>query len=330
MRNLNFIYMGFVFLTMAACSEIASDDSVRSGNIQLCATVGDLQIDGRSGASAAPFLPGAPLEADVWFRNDNGGYENNPDGETNLPVHTTVTFEGSKLTYVKYDNKDLKYPSDKSKVCCIGLYPKSDPTKSEWKTTDNKIVSHRINGEEDLMFAQEMKGSWDQKFPPQEYKHLLTWIKIDICASSHEAIDAWGTIKQISVTSDSEVKVNLIDGTWQYESPKPIDTMKDEDVDVFLSTSIYEIGSVFCSPELEYKVTVVTKNKGGVEESRTISLKLNLIDVENNDKVTELEKESDAMGKCFVFSLYFTPYDVIEGTCTLNSWSNQNEDIYVE
>ncbi|MEY8685095.1 hypothetical protein AB9N12_02795 [Bacteroides sp. AN502(2024)] len=324
MKKLSLVYIGFVFLTMAACSESASDEADLSGNIQLGVTVGDLQINSRAGVTAVPYLPqeGKTFEAAVWFRKYDGDYENKPDASINLPVHTTVEFDGSQLKYVFYDNKNLKYPTDNTNVCCIGLYPKLN-----WETTDNKVVSHSINGAEDLMFASEIEGSWNRHFPPQQYEHLLTWIKINICASSHDAVDAWGMIEQIYVTSDSEVQIDLKNGSCQYVSPQLIPAMNSSKL---LSTSIQEVGSVFCSPEKEYKVTVETKNKSGVVEKRTIPLTLNLIDVEHDDKITNVTQESQAKGKCFVFSLYFTPHNVIDGVGTLNSWSNQNEDIYLD
>ncbi len=323
------IYISFIALTMAACSENTSDGPDLSGNIQLKATVGDLRINGRAGikgAEAAPYRPqdGKPYEAAVWVRNYDGDYENNPIGDTNLPVHTTVKFDGSQMAYVLHDNKNLKYPTDNKKVYCVGLYPVSEPLK--WKTTDNKIVSHPIDGEADLMFAPEIEGSWNLNFKTQQYEHLLTWIKINICASSHDAVDAWGRIKQICITSDSEVQVDLKNGTYQYIGEQLIYTMTSSTT---LSTSIHEVGSVFCSPEKEYKVTVITTNKSGDVEARTIPLTLNLIKIDDGDKVTEVTHEDQARGKCFVFSLYFTPHKVIDGVCTLNSWNNQNEDIYL-
>jgi len=329
MKNLSYIYIGFVVLTAAACSNNASDELDLNGNIQLRATVGNLIVNSRAGiagAEADPYLPqdGVPFEAAVWVRNYDGYYENSPTGDTNLPVHTTVKFDGSQMAYLMYDNKNLKYPTDNKKVYCVGLYPVSEPLK--WKTTDNKIVSHPINGETDLMFAPEIEGSWNLKFTTQQYEHLLTWIKINICATSHDAVDAWGTIKQICITSDSEVQVDLKSGTYKYIGEQLIYTMSNS---CTLSTSIHEVGSVFCSPEKEYQVTVITTNKNGKVEARTIPLSLNLIDIDDGDKTTEVTHEDQARGKCFVFSLYFTPHKVIDGVCTLNSWNNQNEDIYL-
>ncbi len=48
------------------------------------------------------------------------------------------------------------------------------------------------------------------------------------------------------------------------------------------------------------------------------------------DTIEPITDPAEAIGRCFVFSLYFTPYSVISGVTTLNSWDNQNEDIYLD
>jgi len=320
--------MGLALLTMSACSESASDDPA-GGNIRLSAAVGDLQSNSR--AVADPYLSqnGENLKVAVWFRNQGGEYENSPDPVTNLPVHTDVEFDRSGLAYVSYNNKNLKYPSGNGWVDCIGMHPYTG-----WTPIDNnKKVSHAIDGVEDLMFAQERSGNWSTRIPMQKYEHLLTWIKINICASSHEAIDAWGTIEQITVKSDSEVTIDLETGKYEYGGePIEIKTIAEGDGRP-LTTANHEVGNVFCSPQKgEYALTVTSRNKNGEEIKKTVDMALNIIDVDHDDKITDITEKNweEARGRCFVFSLYFTPYDVIEGVCTLNSWSNQNEDIYIK
>jgi len=316
--------MGLAFMTMAACSENTSDEPAMSGNIQLGVAVGNLQSNSR--ANADPFLlqNGKPLKAAVWFRNDGGSYEHNPAANTttHLPVHTTVEFNGTQPTYVMYQKEpdkyeNIKYPTDNTPVYCIGMYPDTD-----WTTTDNTNISHAIDGNADLMFAKEIRGSWNDNFTKQTYEHLLTWIKIDICATSHDAVDAWGTIKQITINSASEVSVDSQTGQYTYSGVQEINTIDNDGKP--LSTTINEVGSVFCSPKKEYTLKVTTVNKSNVEETRVFTLPLNTLENE------ELNEDSEARGKCFVYSLYFTPDSVIEGSCALNSWNNQNEDIYID
>ncbi len=340
MRYLRYISVGLAFWVMAACSE-GSDESPASGNIQLGATVGNLQIDSRVEADA--YESGETLDADVWFRID-GEYKNEPNAvdDTYLPpVHTTVEFNGN--TAVKYNSRDVIYPTDDSPVYCIGMSPKSDATDEtkQWSAAaDNKSVSHAIDGVQDLMFAPEISGSWNSHFPKQEYEHLLTWIKITICAASHEAIETWGKIKQITINSAKTVSVNLEadpSSRYTYSGATSIYTMPDGGPGVALTTTIQEVGSVFCSPEVEYTVTVTAEDKNGAKIEKNVKFKdLKIIDVNdiNGNGDTEEEITIDQAnvgllrGTCYVLSLYFRSYNVIEWASTLNSWSDQYEDLY--
>jgi len=328
-------------MTVPACSEIGADTCAGNGDIRLSAAVGDMQISSR--VVANPYLgsvPSAdnPFKAAVWFRKNAGGYANSPEPELNLPIHTGVAFEGTGLEYVYRDTVNntnpLKYPTDDKEIYCVGFYPDD----GEWNTKDNVTVSHRIDGTDDLMFAKEISGKWSSHFGTQSYDHLLTWIKINICATSHEAVDAWGKILRIYISSDREVQIDLQTGTRTYlpastgnEADAFIPTMYKEDDDpepITLSTATQEVGSVLCSPETEYTLWIVSENKSDEKERRTVNMKLTLMN--EDDTITDVTHETQAIGKCFVFSLYFTPYKVVEGVCTLNSWNNQNDDIYLQ
>lgn len=342
MRSLKLLCIGLALMTVPACSEDGPGNRAGSGDIRLGAAVGDMQVSSR--VVAKPYLgamPSAanPLKAAVWFRRASGDYADSPETEINLPVHTSVTFEGPELEYVYGDavnsRNPLKYPTDGSDVCCVGLYPDD----GEWETTDNLTVSHTIDGTDDLMFAKEIRGNWDPNshFPAQRYDHLLTWVKINICATSHEAIDAWGKILRIYISSARGVEIDLKKGTCEYIPDTSsadgyfIPTMYKEDQDpdpITLSTATQEVGSVLCSPATEYTLWIVSLNKSGEQERRKITMNLTMM--YDDDTVKDVTDYREAIGKCFVFSLYFTPYNVIEGVCSLNSWNNQNDDIYLQ
>ncbi len=327
-------------MTVPACSESGSDERAGSRDIRLGAAVGDMPVSSR--AVADPYLgstPSAanPFKAAVWFRKVVGDYTNSPEADTNLPVHTSVTFDGPQLEYVYGDaassQNSLKYPTDDSEVCCVGLYPDDEG----WETTDNVTASHKIDGTADLMFAKEISGNWNSPFSTQRYDHLLTWVKINICATSHEAVDAWGKILHIYISSDHEVEIDLENGTCKYipatSGEVYLPTMHKgaedhPDTPIVLSTATQEVGSVLCSPKTEYTLKIVSQNKSGNEETRIITMNLTLMN--DDDTITDVTNYEDAIGKCFVFSLYFTPYSVIEGVCALNSWNNQNDDIYLQ
>jgi hypothetical protein len=42
----------------------------------------------------------------------------------------------------------------------------------------------------------------------------------------------------------------------------------------------------------------------------------------------ELEKLKYPAGMQYVLILYFHPFNVVDGVCTLNEWNAQNEDLY--
>ncbi len=296
MRFLRYIYMGMALAIAVACSEDALDEAAASRNIQLTASVGELQVNSRAAANEWT-ADSASLEAAVWFRKAGGAYENTPNADdTHLPVRTTVAFQKdvnnnlrASVEYVAgLDTLPLDYPADKSVVDCVGMSP-----VSTWGLDGNNVFSAGINGTDDLMFAPEIEGSWSKRFGEQRYDHLLAWVKINVCASSHEAIDAWGKIKQISIDSYSKVKVGpegsvSLDASNVYEVVKPFEIVKQDGTNEWdatvrcvyekpagdgcwiqtingggfslSSTTFTEVGSVLCFP--------VRHKKDGTESPR--------------------------------------------------------------
>lgn len=330
MGRFKFIYIGFAFMA-AACSVNGADYRADSGDIQLCVAVDDMQINSRTVAD--PYLgttPSAlkPLDTAVWFRKADGVYDDNPTEPTYLPVHTGVTFDGPQLEYVLIGTNNLQYPTDNSRVCCVGLYPND----GRWTTTDGVNLSHSIDGHDDLMFAGENFGTWNDHIDPLRYEHLLTWVKIAVCATSHDTAEAWGEIEQISINSKATVTVNsrnvetipasTLTEHCEYTGEKTIKTMG---ASAHLYTTMHEVGSVLCSPEKQYTLTIKTSNN---PEPKVVTLDLSMLDA-SGDSLTDIGDASEARGKCFVLSLYFKPYNVVEGVCVLNAWNNQNEDIYL-
>ena len=48
---------------------------------------------------------------------------------------------------------------------------------------------------------------------------------------------------------------------------------------------------------------------------------------DEEDEKNEAKLEYPA-GLQYVLTLYFHPFNVVEGVCTLNAWNAQNEDLY--
>ncbi len=321
-----------IYITLLAvlwsCSRI-DDNSDRF--IGLSAGVADMEVSTRSAVTGTPYSGSAPTEtnslnAAVWFSTTSGKFIHDPEFPAYLPCRTTIDFKGESVTYADYDEnpKDndpaisLKYPNNNDPVYCIGLHPASG-----WNSDDGVKISHAITGAEDLMFADQITGTWNSHFPKQQYSHLLTWIKINFCAMTMEAARQWGGVTEITISSKDKLEIDLAktsDKVTFSENVINIKTFENAE-GVLPSLTSTEAGSVLCSPATEYTVKIKTTNYRGGKDIPVI-----LTDLDYQP----LTSSSEAVGKLFIISLYFSPFNVIEGTCTLNYWNDQNEDLYMK
>lgn len=312
MKRKNLLYILPVALACVACVDDANGP-VSGGDIFLNATVNGME----SRAAASPYLGatptvGNPLTVWVWFSEDATAYgDSETDNLTHLPCRTTLTFNGAPQFATNSGGNNLKYGTDGAEVHCVGFYP----AENVWSTTDNKNVMATIDGQTDLMFAPTITGKWGAPMGTQVYKHLQTWIKVCICATSQEAADVWGKITNISVGTLNSVSVDVSTNEVTYSGEKTMPVFESTEGQP-LHTTMQEVGNVFCSPSTEYMVHVTI---GGKTISKTI-------------KVEPLESSIDLTtgGKLAILTLYFKPFNMIEGVCTLNAWDAQNEDLYMK
>ena len=278
-----------------------------------------------------------PFVAEVWFTETSGEYKHEPDytgeGATCLPIHTYMTFdrntrifppehtpEGSAASY------KLKYPKDGSKACCVGFYSNhwtgngtlAHASSALWASSDNKTATHDIDGKTDLMYAPQVEGSRTTPFDTLRFHHLQTWLKLNVYADDEEAAKNWGKITSIEVTSNKTVSVDLgateVNKTTVTYTGTQLLTITGNHS---LTTDVTEVGSLFCSPETEYTLTIKTAYN---EKTLTIP-----ICDKAGSAITDIDK---IRGRLFVINLLFKPYSVVEGVCTLNAWENQDEDLY--
>lgn len=229
MKKISLIYALAATIMLGACSDHSENESSEGREIRLRAQVSDLQVSARTAVEANPFLGDFPTEGNklqtaIWFSLEPGKFEHDPDEDpkTHIPIRTTVQFDNDGWEYpVQHNNDDLRYPSSREPVYCVGLYPidhETDATRQWQLDAACTIASRNINGEDDLMFAKQIEGKWGQPFPVMQFKHLQTWIKICICATSRDAIDVWGKIKKITIGSNTLLTItNLVNGTMKYE-----------------------------------------------------------------------------------------------------------------
>ena len=308
-----------VALIFTACSNRLEVPGVEA-RIGLRAGIEEVAVTTR--ATAAPYQGTTPstsniLDASVWFSTTSGTYANTgaTGASATLPLHTEIQFNSSGLVYPVSDV--LLYP-ESGTVYCVGLYPYS---ATEWTNTNaagassTSHASHLIDGSQDIMFAPQVSGTRESPISsPLAFTHQLTWLKFNVQAENHSAKLAWGNIESISVTTPySRLTVDLSAGTASCNGdPAVISAFSGSEA---LKISLQQLGSVFCAPATTYNISVTTAYLG--TKNFTVGLK-------GLDGTTPIGSADAAKGQMFVITLSFQEVDMIDATCTLNTW----DDIY--
>lgn len=334
--------------------------------IALNASLEEVRIDGTieskaGGSVSADPYTGSPavsnsLDAALWFSYDLGSYSHNPASPQNLPCATSVSYDSHAPVDIRQDGQlvlypvpvDANYAEVGDEVYCVGFSPSTG-----WGELTASAVSsagHAINGSEDLMFADQMIGSYSENFGSQTYRHLLTWIRINMSTTSLKAAAIWGDVESLEIVSPNRTLTvdfsnSLQDGVPQAStvgySGGPDDFHLALPANSSLSVTTKLFGQVFCAPpapavlngsgkyeyltgdsgELGYIIRVRTKN---------IPQKEVFVKLKKEDNVTLIESADYAIGKLFVVNLHFNEIAVVEGVCTLRQWDDQNSDIYLK
>lgn len=333
MRKIYLIYMVlWGCMCLSACSE---QEEWTDNSISLRAEVE--QVESMSRSQYATPVSDNNLTATVWFSLEQGKY---PEGtgdatETNIPGHYEIDFRGEDAVFPNVANENMRprYPVDNTPVYCVGFYPHTD-----WTYVDGEPskATHNISGFDDLMFAAPITGSWNQHFGRQRFWHLLSWLKVCVCATTAEAGSYWGKLKKITlkdvptglqINDLSKMYADYSDGKLAEDDVSPLmdgDGKKilhsidilDETTGKDLGITIQDVGSVFCYPQSSYTLSIECEN-GMVE--KTIDLK---------PLVGSGSIPAFPSGAQFVLILNFHPFNVVEGVCTLKEWNAQNEDLY--
>lgn len=349
-RIFPYISLFVLGLAFAACTGI---DKPQDRAIKLYFASDNLQAETKAEAEAFGSAPTeqTPFTADVWFSLTKGKYENNPSAneELSIPAKVPVTFTSTQATDAILEEKNLLYPLDPDKAqqdpaYCVGLYPGESAGDPDWsyELIDNNSktkFTHTINGSQDLMFADQLEGSYNVNFAPQNYKHLLTWIKVNVSATSAEAAKVWGPVTKLSVGSrESSVEV-IVSGDSDTEIAFSGDTLAIAATNVpnknpeGLSVIGQTVASLFCSgpytkiknsnntsDPLGYWITVSTDN---ITDAKSVFVPITW------DSGIPAD-ERDPKGKLFIINLYFNEVSVVSGVCTLHYWEDTVEDLYLE
>ena len=337
MKKIYFLY--FMLLSCMCFWACTEHEEVLAESISLSAEVNDVKLTSRTSDYAAP-VSGEELDALVWLSLESKKYpESLPDDaseewkalaqETNIPAHRKIHFRSGQASFPNSTTEAdrPRYPTNgETNVYCIGLYPDEGWTASDDK---NKAV-HEITGYEDLMFAPEIFGNWNNHFGKQKFRHLLTWLKVCVCATTTEAGSNWGKLRKITLK-------DVPDGvTVAFTHPEPTDpnteyplhevmSPSQEKSDVVILDSsdgkelgivVQDVASIFCYPQDKYFLSIECKGNNKVEN---IEIDLSTLSTSGYDSRAGLQ---------YVLTLYFSPFNVVEGVCTLKEWNAQNEDLY--
>ena len=341
MKGRFFIYMALGgAMCWSACSEDGGlSPDKQTEDISLSATVEEVKMISRSVDDYAytGTVPSADneLNAAVWFSLESGAYPEPEEGqvyEYNIPVHTGINFRSGTATFPDEltEDKRPKYPTDNSPVYCVGFYPNTG-----WELVENDPTKaiHAITGKQDLMFAPQITGSWNSHFSTQHYRHLLTWLKVCVCATTAEAGSYWGNLKKItlkgvpvSLTVDLTKKEKETDDDDEFIQKDAVEFSVDkEDVsildgDIELALTTKDVASVFCHPQKEYYLDIECEN------GTATNVNVTLTPLTDTDE--EKAKLEYPAGLQYVLILYFHPFNVVDGVCTLKEWNAQNENLY--
>lgn len=346
MKVKELLYIFILLLLFVACSD-DTEKVFPDRSISLNAQIASVAVESRSIISneIRGNIPSKeyPLNALLCFSRESKKYDVAPVpvAPTYLPCRTTINYISGTKTYpTPLGDNDLKYPLDNSEVYCVGLHP-NDVYVNEgdkgWKFEGSAPLSasRNLDGATDILFAPEISGSLYAPFATQTYSHLQAWLKLNVCAVDHEAVDAWGKIKSVKITSSSKIKIDLdTDFSNSTELKTALDAGKIafsgeeslypvvESDNIELDTQLKELSSFFYVPvDVSNNVLEIETEKKG-----TKYVSFELVDA-NNNAITSL---SDALGKIFVIELHFFPIEIIKAKCTLKQWEDWTDNLYMD
>ena len=234
-----------------------------------------------------------------------------------------LTFNDENPEWIKDGDEYLLYNDET--FSCIGLYPATEENDG-WEISSD-AATHTSDGSTDLMYAPEVTSDKNSTPPPTlNYKHLLTWVNVLVSANTIEAVNHWGKITKITIESSDNVEIGLTDDSISYSTTCHPITAYSSNTGLALNITTTPAGSVLISPKTTLKVTVYTTV---FTEGKSVDITLrdmNNIEIDKNQNPDDM---SEVRGKLFVLNLTFTPLSILEGTCTLNYWNDQDEDLFL-
>ena len=188
---------------------------------------------GGTGTYSYP-TPDTPLHTDVWGSTTPYVFKEEKDNVTGKPldgsgaggkvaIHTDATFQSGDPQLLR---AAIYNEVNKPTVSFVAFSPISNETQ-KWTDDNGEYALYTFDGNDDVMFAPQVQGTYAtdySKSPVLSYRHLLTWLRVEMQAESKEVSDSWGAIKSMTIRSNSNVKIDLQkeaynnDGTYNFEN----------------------------------------------------------------------------------------------------------------
>lgn len=311
-------------LLFMACDKDVELPLPNDNNISLMADIASMNVSRAAEEYVYIGTSAKDMKAAVWFSTTCGSYANNdnPEAPTYLPYRATVTYGDSPTTvYVDPNamNRALSYPINETNndVYCVGLYPSQGWTPNNDNATS---VTYNIDGKTDIMFAEQMMGSWQVPFSRQTYRHLLTWLKIEASVTDSEAIEQWGDLKSIIVINPNKT-VQITFPTTDNGASTITHINGENEISAMstplpLTVTAQNVGSLLCAPATTVKLKITTS-----KYEKEVSVDL------YNRLGTKITDPKETIGQLFIINLYFKSFEDIDATCSLVPWNEQNVDL---
>lgn len=333
-----------VVLTLSACQSNVLELNDTDRRIYLSVAV-ESSVQTRTPYTLTTPTPENPVLADVWASTTSNIYKHVDgaagDGSNNVVSrHTKANFQNGSAQLLI----DAIYPQNNT-VNFVAMHPQG------WVGNDAGIsASYTFDGKTDVMFAPQTSGKYgDTNWPKLTFKHLLTWLRIEIVAESEAISDAWGELQSLTIKSSNNVTIDLqsdyrpelvtfgSDGTsiidmpfyktgennvfpdsnTPYTIPAPPPANKDEEIDKM--DYVEEVAYVLCEPVTASKVDDEGNNTTEYTltvqtTERTVEVPVDLMSGENTPY------GENTMGKQFTLLLNFKMGNTITVAARTTDW----------
>lgn len=220
------LYTVMLFCLFSCAGHVVPEQADEGSRIWLSAAVETPQV------TRSPYMPDKDpvadtyhpasdnvLSADVWgstdaylFKHEEYSEGKPYDGSQNggkVAIHTSASFRSGDpqlLSAAIYGKDGDTAPP----VYFVAFHP------NRWTTpggeSEGKVATYTFDGNDDVMFAPQVSGHYANDYnnsPELYFRHLLTWLRIEMKAENETVSNSWGPLKSITIRSKNTVTVDL-------------------------------------------------------------------------------------------------------------------------